>query len=122
MKHWRCIYDFFVVPSEGGLLCCWRKNEIISIISSCKRFIVARVFDPLIQKYFVFCGAHGSPRKELKMDFFWSLLSLIDNEALLIMGDLKLIIEQHEKMGGNWFTSLQCKIKDLWDNSRVIDL
>lgn len=47
---------------------------IIYIISSYKRFIVANVFNLVIQKHFVFYGAYGSPRKEHKMDFFKSLL------------------------------------------------
>lgn len=68
------------------------------------------------------CCAYGSPKKEYKIDLLKYLLSHIVSDPWLIVGDLNLVFDGEEKDGGVWHSSLQYKIKQLWDQSGLIDL
>lgn len=125
INRWNRRFEIFVVPSNGkfgGLICLWDRSITLSILKGDQNLILCEVTDPDFCKSFVMCCAYGSPKRVDKIDSLKHLLSHIDSYPWLLVGDLNLVFDREEKDGGVWHSSLQYKIKQLWDQSGFIDL
>lgn len=52
----------------------------------------------------------------------FNFFNIISDKPWLIIGDFNIVISFNEKLRGNWYSSLQCQIGQLWDSSSLIDL
>lgn len=48
--------------------------------------------------------------------------NIISDKPCLIDGDFNIVISFNEKISGNWYSSVQCQIGQLWNSSSLIDL
>lgn len=62
------------------------------------------------------------PRKrELTIPFLRRVLQLVNNDPWIICGDLNLILDSYDKIGGAWASPRQHKYLGLWNKYNLME-
>lgn len=109
----------------GGLCLMWRQEIQVTILSTSKWWIHAKIEHPVFEKSWQLLCVYATPYQHLKEKCWFEITNTVKNivEPWVLIGDLNEIIQSNEKWGGrNYVGTSKSFLEDFVSNTDCIDL